>query len=31
MITLMWANECFDPARPDTIRLPVQPPKEEAK
>ena len=31
MITLMWANECFDPARPDTIRLPVQQPKEEAK
>ena len=31
MITLMWANECFDPARPDTIRLPVQPSKEEAK
>ena len=24
MITLMWANECFDPARPDTIRLPVE-------
>ena len=23
MITLMWANERFDPARPDTIRLPV--------
>lgn len=31
MITLMWANECFDPARPDTIRLPVEGPKEEAK
>ena len=31
MITLMWANECFDPARPDTIRLPVEAPKEEAK
>ena len=25
MITLMWANECFDPAHPDTFRLPVQP------
>lgn len=23
MLTLMWANEVFDPASPDTIRLPV--------
>lgn len=23
MLTLMWANEVFDPARPDTLRLPV--------
>lgn len=29
MITLMWANECFNPAAPDTIRLPVEPAKEE--
>ena len=29
MITLMWANERFDPARPDTLRLPVEPRKEE--
>ena len=29
MITVMWANECFDPARPDTFRLPVVPSKEE--
>lgn len=28
MITLMWANECFDPARPDTFRLTVQPEEE---
>ena len=28
MITLMWANECFDPSRPDTWRLPVDPAKE---
>jgi len=28
MITLMWANECFDPARPDTFRLLVEPEKE---
>ncbi len=25
MITLMWANERFDPARPDTTALPVAP------
>lgn len=24
MVTIMWCNECFDPARPDTIFLPVQ-------
>ena len=24
MVTLMWANERFDPARPDTFRLPVE-------
>ncbi len=29
LITLMWANERFDPERPDTFRLPVEPPKEE--
>ena len=29
MLTVMWANECFDPARPDTFRLPVDPAKEE--
>jgi len=29
MITLMWANECFDPSKPDTLRLPVDPAKEE--
>lgn len=29
MITVMWANECFDPARPDTFRLPVVPAREE--
>ena len=23
MVTLMWANECFDPQRPDTFYLPV--------
>ncbi len=28
MITVMWANECFDPARPDTFRLMVDPEKE---
>lgn len=31
MITLMWANEVFDPARPDTFPLPVEPVKEEQK
>ena len=25
MLTIMWANECFDPAHPDTYRLPVAP------
>ena len=25
MITLMWANECFDPSHPDTYPLPVAP------
>ena len=29
MVTLMWANECFDPAKPDTFRLTVEPAKEE--
>lgn len=29
MITVMWANECFDPANPDTFRLPVDPQKED--
>jgi len=28
MVTLMWANEIFDPASPDTFRLPVEPAKE---
>ena len=28
MVTLMWANECYDPANPDTFRLNVQPDKE---
>ncbi len=28
MITVMWANEIFDPAKPDTFRLPVDPQKE---
>jgi UDP-2-acetamido-2,6-beta-L-arabino-hexul-4-ose reductase len=23
LITLVWANELFDPARPDTIPLPL--------
>ena len=23
LVTLMWANECFDPARPDTFFEPV--------
>ena len=23
MVTLMWANECFDPDHPDTFYLPV--------
>ena len=23
LLTLMWANECFDPSRPDTFSLPV--------
>lgn len=27
MITLMWANEVFDPKHPDTFRLPVEPAK----
>lgn len=31
MVTLMWANECFDPAKPDTIRLDVDTRKETAK
>ena len=31
MVTLMWANEVFDPARPDTFRLPVETAKEENK
>lgn len=29
MVTLMWANEVFDPSRPDTFRLPVDPATEE--
>ena len=28
MITVMWANECFDPGHPDTYRLPVDPKEE---
>lgn len=28
MMTLMWANERFDPSRPDTFRLNVEPDKE---
>ncbi|MCI5956047.1 MAG: NAD-dependent epimerase/dehydratase family protein [Clostridiales bacterium] len=28
MVTLMWANECYDPAKPDTFRRNVQPDKE---
>jgi len=31
MVTLMWANEVFDPAKPDTFRLPVEPEKNESK
>lgn len=31
MLTLMWANEVFDPARPDTLRLPVLETPAEAK
>ena len=31
MVTLMWANEVFDPTRPDTFRLPVEIAKEESK
>ena len=31
MITLMWANEVFDPAHPDTLRLPVLETPAEAK
>lgn len=31
MLTLMWANEVFDPARPDTLRLPVLENAAEAK
>lgn len=29
MVTLMWANEVFDPSRPDTFRLTVEPTKED--
>lgn len=28
MITIMWASECYNPARPDTYRLPVDPGEE---
>ena len=31
MLTLMWANEVFDPAHPDTLRLPVLEPFAEGK
>lgn len=31
MLTLMWANEVFDPAHPDTLRLPVLETPAEAK
>lgn len=31
MLTLMWANEDFDPAHPDTLRLPVLETPAEAK
>lgn len=31
MLTLMWANEVFDPAHPDTLRLPVLETLAEAK
>lgn len=31
LITLMWANERFDPERPDTFRLPVELAKEEER
>ena len=31
MLTLMWANEVFDPAHPDTLRLPVLETTAEAK
>ena len=24
LVTLMWANECFDPAKPDTFFEPVE-------
>ena len=29
MLTIMWANECFDPSTPDTMALPVYLPKQE--
>ena len=29
LVTLMWANECFDPGKPDTYRLMVDAAKEE--
>ena len=29
MLTIMWANERFDPAHPDTYRLPVAPERKE--
>ena len=29
LVTLMWASEAFDPANPDTYRLPVKPKREE--
>lgn len=25
LVTVMWVNECFDPDRPDTVFLPVEP------
>ena len=31
MLTLMWANEVFDPAHPDTLRRPVLETPAEAK
>ncbi|NLO85309.1 MAG: SDR family oxidoreductase [Clostridiales bacterium] len=31
MVTIMWANECFDPSNPDTIYLPVAAPSNQQR